>query len=137
MAADRASAYGMDKIVVDGNDADAVYRVAQTAYAKARAGDGPSLIEAMTYRHYGHSRADPATYRPKEEVAAWMKRDPIPLYRGRLAEFGIAKSVIDALDAEVLAEVDAAVETCKASPAPSAAILDTDVWADGGSAWRN
>ena len=136
-AADRASAYGMERIIVDGNDADAVYRVAQTAYAKARAGDGPSLIEALTYRHYGHSRADPATYRPKEEVEAWMKRDPIPFYRRRLIDFGIDKSVVDALDAEVLAQVDAATETCKASPEPSADILSTDVYADGGAAWRN
>ncbi len=136
-AADRASAYGLERIIVDGNDADAVYRVAQTAYARARAGDGPSLIEALTYRHYGHSRADPATYRPKEEVAAWMKRDPIPFYRRRMVDFGIAKSVVDAMDAEVLAQVDAAVETCKASPEPSADLLYTDVYADGGSAWRN
>jgi pyruvate dehydrogenase E1 component alpha subunit len=136
-AADRASAYGLDRIIIDGNDADAVYRVAQTAFAKARAGDGPSLIEALTYRHYGHSRADPATYRPKEEVEAWMKRDPIPFYRQRLIDFGIAASVVDGLDAEILAEVDRVTEFCKASPEPSPDILHTEVYADGGSAWRN
>ncbi|MEE2969909.1 MAG: thiamine pyrophosphate-dependent dehydrogenase E1 component subunit alpha [Pseudomonadota bacterium] len=136
-AADRASAYGLDRIIVDGNDADAVYRTAQTAFAKARAGDGPSLIEALTYRHYGHSRADPATYRPKEEVEAWMKRDPIPFYRQRLIDFGIDASVVDGLDAEILAEVDRVTEVCKASPEPSPDILHTEVYADGGSAWRN
>ena len=136
-AADRASAYGLDRIIVDGNDADAVYRTAQTAFAKARAGDGPSLIEALTYRHYGHSRADPATYRPKEEVKAWMKRDPIPFYRQRLIDFGIDASVVDGLDAEILAEVDRVTEVCKASPEPSPDILHTEVYADGGSAWRN
>src|SRR5450432_2831804 len=88
-AADRASAYGLDRILIDGNDADVVYRTAQSALARARAGEGPSLIEALTYRHHGHSRADPAKYRPPEEVEAWLKRDPIPLYRQRLIDFGV------------------------------------------------
>ena len=136
-AADRASAYGLDDIIVDGNDADAVWRTAEAAYARARAGDGPSLIEAKTYRHYGHSRADPGTYRPEEEVKAWLARDPIPAYRNRLIEFGFAESVVDGLDAEVLAEVDEATEAAKASPEPSVAILETEMWADGGSSWRN
>jgi acetoin:2,6-dichlorophenolindophenol oxidoreductase subunit alpha len=136
-AADRASAYGLDRIIVDGNDADAVFRTAQTAFDKARAGGGPSLIEALTYRHYGHSRADPATYRPKEEVAAWMKRDPIPFYRQRLIDFGIDAAVVDGLNDEVLAEVDRVTEVCKASPEPSADIMATEVYADGGASWRN
>ncbi len=136
-AADRASAYGMESIIVDGNDADAVYRIAQRAFAKARDGDGPSLIEAKTYRHSGHSRADPGTYRPEEEVAAWLERDPIPNYRRRLIEFGIAEAVIENIDAEVLAAVDAATETAKASPVPPVSILETEVYADGGAAWRN
>src|SRR6202165_1686418 len=76
-AGDRASAYGLPKIVIDGNDADAVYRAAQTAYTKARAGEGPSLIECITYRHSGHSRADPGAYRPKGELERWKKdKDP-------------------------------------------------------------
>ena len=66
-AADRASAYNMEKIIVDGNDADEMYRIAKITIDKARRGDGPSLIEAITYRHSGHSRADPEKYRPKEE----------------------------------------------------------------------
>ena len=87
-AADRASAYGLEAIVVDGNDPDAVYAVAVTAVARARAGEGPSLIEALTYRHGGHSRADPGKYRPDEEVKAWLARDPIPRYRERLLATG-------------------------------------------------
>ena len=88
-AADRASAYGLPRIIVDGNDADAVYRTAMAAYDKARAGDGPSLIECMTYRYSGHSRADPAKYRPEGELERWKERDPIKIYRERLKQFGI------------------------------------------------
>jgi pyruvate dehydrogenase E1 component alpha subunit len=77
-AAGRAGSYGLEAIVIDGNDADAVYRTAQAAFAKARAGGGPSLIECMTYRHSGHSRADPAKYRPAGEHDKWRnQRDPI------------------------------------------------------------
>src|SRR3981189_1206922 len=70
-AADRAGAYGLEAIVVDGQDADAVFEVAKSAFAKARAGEGPSLIECMTYRHSGHSRADPAKYRPDGALEKW------------------------------------------------------------------
>lgn len=136
-AGDRAGSYGLPKIVIDGNDADVVYRTAQEAFAKARAGEGPSLIECLTYRHSGHSRADPAKYRPPGELEAWLKKDPVPRYRERLAEFGISKSVIDAMEDEVLARVDAATETAKASPPPSLDLIEKDVWADGGVAWRN
>ena len=136
-AGDRASAYGLPKIVIDGNDADEVYRTAQSAYAKARAGDGPSLIECLTYRHSGHSRADPGDYRPPGELEAWLKKDPVPRYRERLMEFGISSAVVDALDAKVLAEVDRATEISKASPLPSLELIEVDVWADGGVAWRN
>ena len=136
-AADRASAYGLEPIVADGNDADAVYRVAGTAIARARAGEGPSLIECLTYRHSGHSRADPGKYRPPGELEAWLKKDPIPRYRARLLEFGIAEATIAAMEAEVMADVNAATEACKAAPMPPAEILTTDVYANGGWAWRN
>jgi TPP-dependent pyruvate/acetoin dehydrogenase alpha subunit len=136
-AADRASAYGLDKIVVDGQDADEVYRAAQKAYQKARAGEGPSLIECMTYRYSGHSRADPAKYRPEGELDKWKKRDPILIYRERMKQFGIGDDAIATIDAEVKLEVDDATEKCKASPAPPLEILTTDVYADGGFAWRN
>src|SRR5882724_2941154 len=75
-AADRAGAYGLPSIIVDGNDADAVYRLARASIAAARDGGGPALIEAKTYRHSGHSRADPASYRPAGELDEWLKRDP-------------------------------------------------------------
>ena len=87
-AADRASAYGLESIVVDGNDVEAVHAVAAAAIDRARAGDGPSLIEALTYRHGGHSRADPGKYRPDDEVAAWKARDPIPRLPGAAARGG-------------------------------------------------
>ena len=90
-AADRASAYGLERIVIDGNDADVVYRTAQAAFDKARAGDGPSLIECLTYRHSGHSRADPAKYRPEGELDRWKQRDPIKIYRERLLQFGVCR----------------------------------------------
>jgi TPP-dependent pyruvate/acetoin dehydrogenase alpha subunit len=136
-AADRASAYGLDRIIIDGNDADIVYRTAGAAYERARSGRGPSLIECMTYRHSGHSRADPAKYRPEGELERWKQRDPIKIYRERLKQFGIAEEVIAKIDAETKRMVDAATEACKAAPPPSMDILTTDVYADGGFAWRN
>ena len=136
-AADRASAYDMESIIVDGNDADECYRVAQKAFARARAGEGPSLIEAMTYRHSGHSRADPGKYRPDEEVAEWLTRDPIPMYRQRLIDFGVTEAQLVGLEDEVVRRVDDATEVSKASPPPGPDVLETEVWSDGGSAWRN
>ena len=136
-AADRASAYGLESILIDGNDADVVYRTAQTAIARARAGEGPSLIEALTYRHHGHSRADPGKYRPAEEVEAWLKHDPIPLYRRRLIDSGVAESAILAIEEGIKREVDQATATAKASRPPADELIYRDVWADGGWAWRN
>ena len=136
-AADRASAYGLERIVIDGNDADAVYRTARAAYEKARAGEGPSLIECMTYRYSGHSRADPAKYRPEGELDKWKARDPIKIYRERLLQFGVKEQVISDIDAAVRKVVDDATEACKAAPNPPLDILTTDVYADGGWAWRN
>jgi TPP-dependent pyruvate/acetoin dehydrogenase alpha subunit len=136
-AADRAAAYGLERVIVDGQDADEVYRAAQKAYEKARSGAGPSLIECMTYRYSGHSRADPAKYRPEGELDRWKKRDPVIIYRERLKQFGIGEDVIAKIDAEVLREVDEATEKCKAAPPPPLDILTSDVYADGGFAWRN
>jgi pyruvate dehydrogenase E1 component alpha subunit len=136
-AADRASAYGLDRVVIDGNDADIVYRTARAAYERARAGHGPSLIECLTYRHSGHSRADPAKYRPDGELERWKERDPIKIYRDRLEQFGIAEQVILEIEEETARMVDAATEACKAAPQPSMDLLTTDVYADGGFAWRN
>jgi len=136
-AADRASAYGLEAIVVDGNDVDAVYATATQALARARAGEGPSLVEAVTYRHGGHSRADPGKYRPDEEVAAWKARDPIPAYRDRLTETGVDAGALDAIDAEAAAKVAAAEAEAREAPEPSTDVIETQLWADGGSAWRN
>ena len=136
-AGDRAAAYGLDKIVIDGNDADIVYRTALKAYDRARAGGGPSLIECLTYRYSGHSRADPAKYRPEGELDRWKERDPIKLYRERLKAFGIGDAQIEKIVGDVKAMVDTATEKCKAAPIPPLDILTTDVYADGGYAWRN
>src|SRR5262250_214217 len=136
-AADRASAYGLEAIVIDGNDADVVYRTAAAAYDKARAGGGPSLIECLTYRYSGHSRADPAKYRPEGELEKWKERDPIKIYRERLKQFGISEDIIAAIEADVRRRVDQATEKCKAAPPPPLELLTADVYADGGFAWRN
>ena len=136
-AGDRAAAYGLPKIVIDGNDADTVYRTAREVCAAARAGEGPSLIECLTYRHSGHSRADPAKYRPPGELEAWLQKDPVKRYRERLVEFGIPMETIETIDKAVLAEVDRATEVALASPPPSLDLIERDVWADGGVAWRN
>ena len=136
-AADRASAYGLPSIVVDGNDADAVYKVATEALTKARAGGGPSLIEAMTYRHSGHSRADPGKYRPEGELEKWLLRDPVVTYRERLLNLGFNEPTLKDMEAEAMGRVDAATATAKASPLPSIDDIEKNVWVDGGSAWRN
>jgi len=136
-AADRAASYGLERIVIDGNDADIVYRAASAAYAKARGGQGPSLIECLTYRYSGHSRADPAKYRPEGELEKWKDRDPIKIYRERLRHFGVADEIVAEIETDVRRRVDEATEKCKAAPMPSADILTTDVYADGGFAWRN
>ena len=133
-AADRASAYGLEPIVVDGNDVTAVYEAAARAVGRARAQEGPSIVEALTYRHGGHSRADPAKYREAEEVAAWMERDPVETYHSYLLKAGAA---LDGIDAAAQLEVDEATEAAKAGPAPSLDLVHRDVWADGSSRWRN
>ncbi|HSK23029.1 MAG TPA: thiamine pyrophosphate-dependent dehydrogenase E1 component subunit alpha [Egicoccus sp.] len=136
-AADRAAAYGLERIIVDGNDPEAVHLEAKKAIDKARAGGGPTMFEAMTYRHGGHSRADPGTYRPEEEVAEWLARDPLPTYRKRLLDLGVAESALDEIEQQAQADVDAATEAAKNGPLPDIESAFTDVWADGGSSWRN
>jgi pyruvate dehydrogenase E1 component alpha subunit len=136
-AADRASAYGLESIMVDGNDADAVFDVATRAIKRARAGEGPSMIEALTYRHGGHSRADPGKYRPDAEVAEWLAKDPIPRYRQRLVDLGVSEEVLSTLEQEVIAEVERATEEAKTGGIPGEDLLMKDVWADGGGSWRN
>jgi len=137
-AAGRAAAYGLESIVGDGQDADEVYRIAKRAYNKAREGGGPSLIEFKTYRYSGHSRADPAKYRPAGELEDWREnRDPIKIYRKRLLDAGISADIIQQIEHKARLNVNEATEICKAAPPTSIDILSTDVYADGGWAWRN
>ena len=135
--ADRASAYGLESQVIDGNDADECYLTAIAAFDRARRGDGPSLIEAVTYRHGGHSRADPGKYRPQAEVDAWKAYDPIVIYRGRLERLGVDPASLDVIDKQVAEAVELATQQAIAGdlPAPESAL--SGLWADGGSSWRN
>ncbi len=136
-AADRASAYGLERVVIDGNDADAVYETAVKFMTRARKGGGPALIEAMTYRHSGHSRADPGQYRPEGELAKWLERDPVDFYRKRLLELGVNEATLKDMEAAAMTKVDEATAIAKASALPSLDVIEKDVWADGGAAWRN
>lgn len=136
-AADRAGAYGLEAILVDGNDVDAMYNVAEDALAAARGGRGPLLIEALTYRQRGHSRADPATYRPEEEAAVWMKRDPIDLYRSRLESKGVPLEQLDLIQEEVRREVDEATAIAKQSPPADPNTVEDHVWAERTGSWRS
>jgi pyruvate dehydrogenase E1 component alpha subunit len=135
-AADRAASYRLPAELVDGNDVVAVHDVVAAAADRARAGDGPTIVEAKTYRHFGHSRADPAKYRPADEVARWLARDPLDVARARLVAGGVDEAEIAAVDERAAAVVAAAVAAAKAAPPPDPATAFTDVWADGGSAWR-
>ena len=135
-AADRARAYGLDPVLVDGNDADQTYGAARVAIERARSGGGPALIEAETYRHGGHSRADPGKYRPDEEVEAWLARDPIPRYRTRLLGAGVDEAVLVRIEEEAQTAVDAAAREAEASSPPDLSLVEADLWADGGSSWR-
>jgi pyruvate dehydrogenase E1 component alpha subunit len=136
-AADRAGAYGLEPVVVDGNDADACHLAAVAALEHARSGAGPVLVEALTYRHGGHSRADPGKYKPPGELEAWLAYDPISIYRGRLERLGVDASDLDAIERRVADAVDAATDAAKNGALPDPAAAFTDVWADGGHTWRN
>jgi TPP-dependent pyruvate/acetoin dehydrogenase alpha subunit len=135
-AADRAPGYRLPAEVIDGNDAVTVHDAVARAAARARAGDGPTVIEALTYRHFGHSRSDPAKYRPADEVKEWMARDPLDVLRARLSAAGVPEADVTAADERADQVVADAIEAAKAAPAPDPADAFTDVWADGGSAWR-
>jgi pyruvate dehydrogenase E1 component alpha subunit len=89
--------------------------------ARARAGDGPTLLECRTYRHYGHSKGDPATYRPKREVEQWLERDPLKLARSRLLSDGIAEERLAAVEEATRARLDSAVEAALQAPYPDPA----------------
>lgn len=117
--ADRAIGYGIPGITVDGMDVMAVYEAVGEAVARARSGKGPTLIEAKTYRFRGHFEGDSGTYRPKEEIEQWLKRDPIKNFKQKLLEMKVltAKQA-DEIDKEALAEMDEAVKFALESPFP-------------------
>jgi acetoin:2,6-dichlorophenolindophenol oxidoreductase subunit alpha len=136
-AADRAGGYGLPAEIIDGNDVIKVHDTMEAAVSRARAGDGPTVIEALTYRHYGHSRADPAKYRPTDEVEHWMQRDPLLVAREKLTSLGVDQGEIDSADARAGEIVKGAIQEAKDAPYPDPATALIDVWADGGAAWRN
>jgi acetoin:2,6-dichlorophenolindophenol oxidoreductase subunit alpha len=117
----RGAAYDIPAKVVDGNDLWAVREAAIEAVERARSGGGPTLLECQTYRHYGHSKSDPATYRPKDEVESWLARDPIDLARRRLLELGVGEEEIKAVEDEVQSAMDAAIEAAMAADYPDPA----------------
>jgi TPP-dependent pyruvate/acetoin dehydrogenase alpha subunit len=135
-AADRAPAYNIPAEVIDGNDVVVVRDATGRAVARARAGDGPTVIEARTYRHFGHSRTDPATYRPADEVRDWLARDPLTLTRDQLDRLGVKPDVLSDVDDRVEKLVADAVAAAKAAPPADPAEALTDVWADGSATWR-
>jgi len=135
-AADRAPAYGLPAEVIDGNDVLVVRDAVARAAERARGGGGPTVIEAKTYRHFGHSRTDPASYRPAEEVQEWLTRDPLDLARARLTDLGVTGESIAAADDRAARTVADAVAAARAAPGPDPGEALRDVWADGGSAWR-
>jgi len=128
--ADRAVAYGIPGVVVDGNDVLAVYEATQRAVERARKGEGPTLIECKTYRHKGHSRVDPAKYRPKEEVEEWLAKDPIKRFKEKLLQTNtLTEPEIQQIEKEVSAEIEEAVKFAMESPYPAPEEALEDVYA--------
>jgi len=128
--ADRAVGYGMPGLAIDGNDVITVYETAKEAVDRARAGGGPTLIECKTYRWRAHFEGEPDTYRPPEEVEAWIKREPIAPYRRRLIEQGImTESEAQAIEQAVIKELDEAVEFARQSPLPQPETALEGLWA--------
>jgi len=126
----RAAAYGIPSKSVDGNDVLAVYEAVGEAVAQARRGEGPTLVECKTYRHRGHSEGDPAGYRTKEEVEEWMKKDPIPRFRGKLIGTGVlTEKEVNEIDQAMLKELDEAVKFAEESPLPDPEETLEDVFA--------
>ena len=129
--ADRACAYGMPGVLVDGNDVLAVRQAALEATERARRGEGPTLIECVTYRQCGHSRSDPRGYRTREEEAEWKLRDPITTFRAYLVEQAkIDEASLRQIEAGVEATIKEAIDFAEASPLPVPADIYTDVFLD-------
>jgi TPP-dependent pyruvate/acetoin dehydrogenase alpha subunit len=118
--AERAKAHGMPGVIVDGQDIDTVHAAVVEAVARARSGEGPSLLEMKTYRYRGHSRTDPAKYRPEGELARWQERDPITILGARLAADGaLSEEAGRALREEIQQLVDDTAERAKQAPVPT------------------
>jgi pyruvate dehydrogenase E1 component alpha subunit len=127
--ADRATAYAMPGVIVDGNDFAAVAEASFEAVDRARAGEGPTLIEAKTYRTRGHSRSDRNRYRSRDEIEAWKARDPIARFEAEIIFFRIANQAqIDAIASEAEKEMAEAVAEASASPWPAVADVARDVY---------
>jgi TPP-dependent pyruvate/acetoin dehydrogenase alpha subunit len=127
--ADRAPSYSMPGVVVDGNDVVAVYEVAKESVERARAGEGPTLVECKTYRWRTHFEGEPDTYRPPEEVAAWRAREPIAPFRKMLIDQKIFKQKdLDLIDEAVIDDLDQAVEFARNSPLPRPEDALQDLW---------
>lgn len=130
--ADRAAAYGIQGVATDGNDVLAVYKATSEAVEEARRGEGPTLIECKTYRHKGHSRVDPAKYRPKEEVQDWLRRDPIKNLKEYLArEYSLTDDELQSIEKEVATRIDEAVKFALESPYPKPEEALEDVYSQG------
>ena len=128
--ADRAAAYDMPGVVVDGNNVTAVYEAVQAAVERARKGEGPSLIECKTYRWRGHFEGDACVYREKDEVDEWVKKDPLPRFAKKLLDEGIlSQKELDDLQAALDAELQEAISFAEASPLPDPTEVTTDVYA--------
>jgi pyruvate dehydrogenase E1 component alpha subunit len=128
--ADRADSYAMAKAQVDGNSLRLVRETVDEAVSRARDGEGPTLIEALTYRHKGHSRSDPGTYRPPGELESWLQRDPIVQFEHELVEQGTAtRAQLDELRDAAEHAVTEALSTARAWPEPDLSTLDQDVFA--------
>jgi len=127
---DRAAAYGMPGVTVDGNDLLAVYEAVSQAVERARAGEGPSLVENVTYRWRGHSKSDVNRYRTQEEIEAWKKKCPIKRFRALLIDEGIlTEEEADQIEQEAYAAIDASVEFAEASPEPDLETIEEGVYA--------
>ena len=129
--ADRGAAYNIPGVSVDGNDPLAVYEAAHEAVARARAGKGPTLIECKTYRQHGHFEGDPAIYKPKEEQAAWMEKDPMPRFAKFLVDNGVCtEEEVKAMDDQVAKEIEDSIAFADAQPIPSLESAVVDVYSD-------
>jgi acetoin:2,6-dichlorophenolindophenol oxidoreductase subunit alpha len=129
--ADRAAAFNIPGVTMDGMDVFDVYEKAGAAIAQARAGQGPILLEAHTYRFLGHFVGDPQNYRSKEEVEQWKQRDPIILFRQKvIADKSVPPAKLDAIDAEIRRDMEAALQFARESPEPEIELALQDIFTE-------